>query len=94
MRMATMMVAGMLVAIALPLQAEDKKDTSKLIGTWTVTAEEKDGKQAGELGFEPRRTDPESVVLPLHYSPGGRWNDFAPSGRAATEIHFIGGLFC
>ena len=23
----------------------------------------------GELGFEPRRTDPESVVLPLHYSP-------------------------
>jgi hypothetical protein len=26
-------------------------------------------KQAGELGFEPRLTDPESVVLPLHYSP-------------------------
>src|SRR5271166_2256486 len=25
--------------------------------------------QAGELGFEPRQTDPESVVLPLHYSP-------------------------
>ena len=25
--------------------------------------------QAGELGFEPRLTDPESVVLPLHYSP-------------------------
>ncbi len=24
---------------------------------------------AGELGFEPRLTDPESVVLPLHYSP-------------------------
>jgi hypothetical protein len=23
----------------------------------------------GELGFEPRQTDPESVVLPLHYSP-------------------------
>ena len=23
----------------------------------------------GELGFEPRLTDPESVVLPLHYSP-------------------------
>ena len=26
-------------------------------------------KEAGELGFEPRLTDPESVVLPLHYSP-------------------------
>jgi hypothetical protein len=25
--------------------------------------------QAGELGFEPRLTDPESVVLPLHHSP-------------------------
>src|SRR4051794_23714787 len=24
---------------------------------------------AGELGFEPRLTDPESVVLPLHHSP-------------------------
>jgi hypothetical protein len=28
-------------------------------------------KEAGELGFEPRLTDPESVVLPLHYSPRG-----------------------
>jgi uncharacterized protein len=26
-------------------------------------------RKAGELGFEPRQTDPESVVLPLHYSP-------------------------
>ena len=25
--------------------------------------------RAGELGFEPRLTDPESVVLPLHHSP-------------------------
>ena len=25
--------------------------------------------QAGDLGFEPRLTDPESVVLPLHQSP-------------------------
>lgn len=24
---------------------------------------------AGELGFEPRLNDPESFVLPLHYSP-------------------------
>ena len=26
-------------------------------------------KEAGVLGFEPRQTDPESVVLPLHYTP-------------------------
>ena len=26
-------------------------------------------KQAGELGFEPRLTESESVVLPLHHSP-------------------------
>src|SRR5262249_28933304 len=26
---------------------------------------------AGDLGFEPRLTDPESVVLPLHQSPLG-----------------------
>src|SRR5262245_63637958 len=25
--------------------------------------------KAGDLGFEPRLTDPESVVLPLHQSP-------------------------
>src|ERR1700683_3349214 len=25
--------------------------------------------QTGELGFEPRQTDSETVVLPLHYSP-------------------------
>ena len=25
--------------------------------------------QTGELGFEPRLSDPESLVLPLHYSP-------------------------
>src|SRR5262249_30270781 len=25
--------------------------------------------RAGDLGFEPRLTDPESVVLPLHQSP-------------------------
>ena len=27
------------------------------------------GLQSGDLGFEPRLTDPESVVLPLHQSP-------------------------
>jgi len=28
-----------------------------------------DDEEAGVLGFEPRQTDPESVVLPLHYTP-------------------------
>ena len=28
-------------------------------------------RKAGDLGFEPRLTDPESVVLPLHQSPSG-----------------------
>src|SRR5262245_20211599 len=27
------------------------------------------GSRTGDLGFEPRLTDPESVVLPLHQSP-------------------------
>src|SRR3954454_18381924 len=27
------------------------------------------GSVAGELGFEPRQTESESVVLPLHHSP-------------------------
>ena len=27
------------------------------------------GHLAGELGFEPRQTESESVVLPLHHSP-------------------------
>gem|GEM_PF-6825206 len=26
-------------------------------------------KEAGALGFEPRPTDPKSVVLPLHHAP-------------------------
>jgi hypothetical protein len=29
----------------------------------------RDESEAGVLGFEPRQTDPESVVLPLHYTP-------------------------
>src|ERR1700722_2016867 len=29
---------------------------------------------AGELGFEPRQTESESVVLPLHHSPPKRLN--------------------
>jgi hypothetical protein len=40
-------------------------------------------RKAGDLGFEPRLTDPESVVLPLHQSPcdlsGMSYVDFSRS---------------
>jgi uncharacterized protein (TIGR03067 family) len=55
MRKATMVVAGILVAVALQVQAEDKKDAPKLTGTWTVTAEEKDGKQQTAEGIQGRQ---------------------------------------
>ena len=35
----------------------------------------------GELGFEPRQTDPESVVLPLHHSPS------SADSRSSVEAH-------
>jgi integrase len=39
-------------------------------GDWQQkTPSGRDGGKAGDLGFEPRQTDPESVVLPLHQSP-------------------------
>ena len=31
--------------------------------------------KTGELGFEPRQTAPEAVVLPLHYSPRKKESD-------------------
>jgi hypothetical protein len=31
---------------------------------------------AGELGFEPRQTESESVVLPLHHSPKRQQNQY------------------
>jgi hypothetical protein len=34
-----------------------------------VSNHEASGGLAGELGFEPRQTESESVVLPLHHSP-------------------------
>ena len=34
-----------------------------------VTAKVTGAGETGELGFEPRLSDPESLVLPLHYSP-------------------------
>ena len=41
------------------------------------------GRVAGELGFEPRQTESESVVLPLHHSPRilNRFNDLWPCAK-------------
>ena len=46
---------------------------------------------AGGLGFEPRQTDPESVVLPLHHPPpktaeGAYYNDSAPDAQEKDYI--------
>ena len=38
---------------------------------------------AGELGFEPRQTESESVVLPLHHSPMISYQNQSVSRRAA-----------
>jgi uncharacterized protein (TIGR03067 family) len=51
----TMLVAGAMLVLALQLPAEDKKDAAnKLVGTWTVTAEEKDGKQQTAEGIKDK----------------------------------------
>jgi len=47
--------------------------------------------KAGEPGFEPRLTDPESVVLPLHYSPIKNLNatghlNLHPTGQYCKKI--------
>jgi uncharacterized protein (TIGR03067 family) len=57
MRKATMLGVGLLVVIAIPIRADDKekKDTSKLIGAWTVSAEEKDGKQETAQGIQGKQ---------------------------------------
>jgi uncharacterized protein (TIGR03067 family) len=39
-----MMVAALLVLVAPAARTEEGKDASKLVGTWTVTSAEKDGK--------------------------------------------------
>src|SRR4029077_14076174 len=47
-------------------------------------------RKIGELGFEPRLTESESVVLPLHHSPGTCWDhtdrvDSAQDQRTDTD---------
>ena len=45
------------------------------------------GLLAARLGFEPRQTDPESAVLPLHHraNGGGKRMRSATEVKAATE---------
>jgi hypothetical protein len=43
---------------------------------------------AGVLGFEPRQTDPESVVLPLHYTPIERRFDPAIRFESSRCLRF------
>ena len=40
----------------------------------------------GVLGFEPRMTGPESVVLPLHHTPISMYLYFACKDKATFEI--------
>ena len=42
--------------------------------------------KTGDLGFEPRLTDPESVVLPLHQSPKSALAGISPYLSHPTEI--------
>ena len=50
-----MLAAGVLVAVALQVPAEDKKNAAKLVGTWTVMAAEKDGKQETAEGVKDKQ---------------------------------------
>src|SRR5207302_7334040 len=50
-----MLVAGVLVAVVWQVPAEDKKDAAKVVGTWSVTAEEKDGKQQTADGIKDKQ---------------------------------------
>ena len=43
-------------------------------------------KEVGLLGFEPRKTGPESVVLPLHHSPNEKIAPSMESTSWATRI--------
>ena len=46
---------------------------------------------AGELGFEPRQTESESVVLPLHHSPMN-WSVFNTLRSSVRQSLAIGVL--
>jgi uncharacterized protein (TIGR03067 family) len=60
MRRTIMLVAAALFAVGMAAQvwaaeSREEKDTAKLIGTWNVTAEERDGKKTAADGLKDRQ---------------------------------------
>ena len=67
--------AGSLAASQVPVMAQQRRP---------LPFADNGRRETGELGFEPRLTDPESVVLPLHYSPVLLPVGKRPGGRRTT----------
>jgi hypothetical protein len=70
-------VAGVARDPALGVEAVDVAAGSTIAGHRADRASgfapRREDKVAGVLGFEPRQADPESAVLPLHYTPAKRF---------------------
>ncbi len=71
------------VLVEAPTNAIHSVAPSESIKNQRPTSITRSGPNAGELGFEPRQTDPESVVLPLHHSPVGTRSRYC--SRERTE---------
>ena len=76
---------GIMLGPSLPLAYLQKLSfSSKSIEPWaikrliakdfeaSIRGKRFESDKTGELGFEPRQTAPEAVVLPLHYSPNNK----------------------
>lgn len=55
MRKATALVVGALLVVAFQLKADDKADAQKLVGTWTVSQEGKNGKLETAEGIKGKQ---------------------------------------
>ena len=56
-----------------------------------VTEQATEAIKTGELGFEPRLSDPESLVLPLHYSPSGQVGIKSVTKKIGQSMDFQAG---
>ena len=65
----TVVIKNSAMLILGPSRLQETRFRVERRGFWVATS---DSCLPGEQGFEPRLTDPESVVLPLHYSPTNR----------------------
>ncbi len=54
---------------------QDRQKTAVVTQNRGSLSRNEDRQETGELGVGPRLTDPESVVLPLHYSPVDLWTN-------------------